>query len=113
MPFPTAILANALAPLLEDRCTLESPVAGGGWQTEATGVPCRQEDLPDGLAAAMAPFSGGVRAFHVWRFWLPGTVACQAQWRLTHEATGIKHLVMSDNDPATAAPFRILDVREA
>ena len=113
MAFPTAILANALAPFLTGRCTLESPTPGGGWATEATGVPCQQQALPSGLAAAMAPFSGGVKAYSRWRTWLPGGTAGGAQWRITNEATGIKVLVEDDNQRSTDQPFLILDGREA
>lgn len=113
MAFPTAILANALAPFLTGRCTLESPVAGGGWTTVATGVPCQMQALPSGLVAAMAPFSGGVSASNRWRVWLPGTQAAAAQWRVTNEATGQRYTVEDDNRPATDQAFTILDVRGA
>ena len=113
MGFPTAILANALAPFLTGRYTLESPTAGGAWHAEATGVPGHQQDLPDGLAATMSPFSGGMKAYHKWRVWLPGTVAAAAQWRLTNEGTGTKYTIESDNVPSTDHAFTIVDVREA
>lgn len=113
MPFPTAVLANALTPFLTARYTVETPTVGGGWTTTATGVPGQQQGLPSGLAAAMAPFSGGVRAYSQWRIWLPGTATAAAQDRLTNEATGTKFLVEDDNLASTDQPFLVLDVREA
>jgi len=113
MPFPTAVLANALAPFLTGRYTLKSPVSGGGWHTEATSVPGQQQDAPDGLAAALAPFSGGVRPIHKWRLWLPGTVAASAGWQVTNETTSTVYTVESDNVPRTDQAFTILDMVEA
>jgi hypothetical protein len=113
MAFPTAILANALAPFLTGRFTLEQPVTGGGWTTVATGVPGQQQGLPSGLAAAMSPFSGGVKAYGRWRIWLPGTTTAAAQWRVTNETTGAVFTVEDDNLASTDQPFLILDVREA
>ena len=112
MAFPTAILANALAPFLTGRYTLESPVVGGGWTTIATGVPGQQQGLPSGLGAAMSPFSGGVKAYSRWRTWLPGGTVGEAQWRITNEATGQQVLVEDDNQRSTDQPFLILDGRE-
>ncbi len=113
MAFPTAILANALAPFLTGRYTLEAPVAGGGWGTPVTGIPGQQQSLPDGLGAAMSPFSGGVKAYSRWRVWLPATTTAGAQYRLTNETTGTQYTIEADNRPSTDQAFTILDVREA
>lgn len=112
MPFPTAILANALAPFLTGRYTLEAPVAGGGWAAPVTGVAGHQQALPAGLNATMTPFSGGVAADHRWRLWLPGTTTVAAQWRITNEATGTKYVVESDNRASTDQAFVIVEMLE-
>ena len=98
MPFPAAVLANALDSWLVERVTLTAPTgthASATTTVQATGVPCRRERTTGGLIAAIPPFGGGVTAQAAWRFWFRRDVTIAALWTITDATTGARWQVQS------------------